>query len=274
MTQQNPPAPRWPEYAAPLSPKRRTLDQRFLGAIDALVRFFGRHWLAIANLALLLYILVPFLAPLFMLAGLPGPAQVMYGVFYPLCHELPYRSFFIGGQGVVYTYAELYPLLNNSFPPESHRWFIGNPELGYKISLCQRDLAIYGSMFLAGLFFGLIRRRYRPLDWRLMLVIAGLLTVPMAVDGTSQLFGLRESVWQLRLLTGSLFGIACVWLLYPFIEEGARQARGQRLRWDASLTPARSPGQLAQRGEERPGETTGRNDGPARRNDGEPPPEP
>ncbi len=237
MTQQPRPAPQWPEYETPISPVRQSLDRKFLGALDAFVRFFGRHWLALVNLALFLYIAVPFLAPLFMLAGLPGPAQVVYGVYYPLCHQLPYRSFFIGGTRFVYTFVELWPWLDQSFPPESHRWFIGNPELGYKIALCQRDLAIYGAMLLAGLAFALVRRRYRPLDWRLMLVIAGLLAVPMAVDGTTQLFGLRESVWQLRLLTGGLFGIACVWLLYPYIEEGARQARETRAQWDEPAYP-------------------------------------
>ncbi len=219
----HPPASRWPEYEPPISPIRQSLDRRFLRALDACVSFFGRHWLALVNLALFLYLAVPFLAPLFMLAGLPGLAQVIYGVYYPLCHQLPYRSFFIGGANPVYNYADLWPLLDQSFPPESHRWFIGNQTLGYKIALCQRDLAIYGAMLLAGLIFALVRRRYRPPDWRLTLVITVLLTVPMAVDGLTQLVGLRESVWQLRLLTGGLFGLAWVWLLYPYIEAGARQ---------------------------------------------------
>ena len=231
MTEKQTPASQWPEYEAPISPARQSMDRRFLGAIDAFVRFFGRHWLALVNLFTFLYVAVPALAPLFLLAGLPGPAQMVYGLYYPLCHQLPYRSFFIGGQKLVYTYAELWPLLDHSFPPESHRWFIGNLELGYKIGLCQRDVGIYGAMLLAGLVFALVRRRYRPLDWRLMLLIAGLLTVPMAVDGTTQLFGLRESVWQLRLFTGGLFGVACVWLLYPYIEEGARQARHPHAHW-------------------------------------------
>jgi uncharacterized membrane protein len=242
MTQKQPPASRWPEYEDSISPSRRALDRWFLGTIDASVHFFGRHWLALVNLVLFLYVAVPVLAPLFMLAGLPGLAQVGYGIYYPLCHQLPYRSFFIGGQKFVYTYTELWLLLDQSFPPESHRWFIGNPELGYKIALCQRDLAIYGSMLLAGLVFALVRRRYRPLDWRLMLLIAGLLTVPMAVDGTTQLFGLRESVWQLRLFTGALFGVACVWLLYPYIEEGARQAQDPHLHWESASGSSRGVG--------------------------------
>ncbi|MBU0490897.1 MAG: DUF2085 domain-containing protein [Chloroflexi bacterium] len=238
MSSDQDPSSRWPVYEDSISPTRQSLDQKFLKALDAFVRFFGRHWLALVNLLLLLYIVVPMLAPLLMLAGLPGPAQVVYGLYYPLCHQLPYRSFFIGGQQPVYTYTELWPLMDQSFPPESHRWFLGNAELGYKIALCQRDLAIYGTMLLAGLGFALIRKRYRPLDWRLMLLIFGALTVPIAVDGVSQLFGLRESVWQLRLLTGALFGLGCVWLLYPYIEDGARQAREARAGWGQPPPPS------------------------------------
>lgn len=231
MTEEHPPT-RWPEYDAPISPARKSMDQWFLRSVEAFVRFIGRHWLALMNLFWFAYIAIPTLAPLFMLANLPGPAQMVYGLYYGLCHQLPYRSVFIGGQKLVYTYTELWPLLDQSFAPESHRWFVGNPALGFKIALCQRDLAIYGAALLMGLVFALVRRRYRPLDWRLTILIACLLTVPMGIDGVTQLFGLRESVWQLRLLTGALFGGAWTWALYPFIEEGARQARTVQAQWE------------------------------------------
>jgi uncharacterized membrane protein len=47
----------------------------------------------------------------------------------------------------------------------------------------------------------------------------------MAIDGITQLFGLRESNWQLRTITGALFGLASVWLAYPYLEEGMRDIR-------------------------------------------------
>lgn len=37
------------------------------------------------------------------------------------------------------------------------RTFIGNAEIGYKVAICQRDVAIYGSIFLAGALYALIR---------------------------------------------------------------------------------------------------------------------
>ena len=59
-----------------------------------------------------------------------------------------------------------------------------------------------------------------------------LFVLPAAVDGFTQLFGLRESTWYLRLITGALFGTGLVWLAYPFVEEAmndvARTSTPQR----------------------------------------------
>lgn len=41
--------------------------------------------------------------------------------------------------------------------------------------------------------------------------------VPMAIDGTIQFFGLRESTNIIRLLTGFLGGIGVILFLYPRI---------------------------------------------------------
>ncbi len=79
-------------------------------------------------------------------------------------------------------------------------------------------LAIYGSVLAAGLVFALVRGRLRPPSIKLYL----LLLVPMAVDGITQMFGLRESDWFLRSLTGGLFGAASVWLAYPYVEDAMR----------------------------------------------------
>ena len=43
--------------------------------------------------------------------------------------------------------------------------------------------------------------------------------LPMAIDGTTQMFGLRESTWELRVLTGTLFGLGNVWFALPLIQK-------------------------------------------------------
>jgi len=47
--------------------------------------------------------------------------------------------------------------------------------------------------------------------------------VPIAVDGGTQLFALRESNWLLRTLTGALFGFAVVWITYPHVESAMQE---------------------------------------------------
>jgi uncharacterized membrane protein len=69
------------------------------------------------------------------------------------------------------------------------------------------------------MLFSLVRRRLRPLP----LIWAGVLTAPMAVDGTGQLFGLWTSTPASRVITGALFGLMLVWLIFPYLERGMRQ---------------------------------------------------
>jgi uncharacterized membrane protein len=91
---------------------------------------------------------------------------------------------------------------------------IGSPELGYKVAFCERDVAIYLAVLLAGLAYG----RYRAQLPDLSIAGYGLLILPMALDGFTQLFGWRESTVELRTLTGALFGVASVWLIYPRVD--------------------------------------------------------
>ncbi len=132
-----------------------------------------------------------------------------------MCHQLPDHSYFLFGDSL----APLKPALEAGGMPVGvnlfqERQFIGNPAIGYKVAICQRDIAIYAAVLLAGLLFGVVRRRLTALT----LWFYALLLLPMALDGGTQLFGLRESNWLLRSLTGALFGVASVWLAYPYIE--------------------------------------------------------
>jgi uncharacterized membrane protein len=89
------------------------------------------------------------------------------------------------------------------------------------MAFCQRDVAIYGSLLVGGMLFPLIRRWVKPLPWWLYVVLIS----PMGIDGTVQLFGLWESTAFRRVLTGSLFGLASVWLCYPYVEQGFADIR-------------------------------------------------
>lgn len=191
--------------------------------LDKLVLALAKHWLLLVNLVIAIYAGLPFLAPTLMALGYTWPAKVIYTVYEPLCHQLPHRSFFLFGPRPVYSLATLQELLGPEMLANDSlaRAFIGNAALGYKMAYCQRDTAMYGSILLAGMVFGLVRHRLKPLPFVLYLV----LLAPWAVDGLAQFLGFYESTWQLRTITGSLFGIATVWFAYPYLEAGMREIR-------------------------------------------------
>ncbi len=195
------------------APTRKDLWARRMSAlVTRLMRSVSRHWLLVANLTLALYVGLPLLAPVLMAAGLESWGKAIHTLFYPTCHQLPERSYFILGPHLTYTRPELVAMAGEAVPLR----FVGNELVGYKMGVCQRCAAIYGGWLTFGLLFGLARKWLRPLTVRGAL----LLLVPMAVDGLGQLLGLWQSTWLTRTVTGLLFALAVVWLAYPYIERG------------------------------------------------------
>jgi uncharacterized membrane protein len=208
--------PRPPSPAGPTPPRHSQVDSAISRYANNLVLWIARHWLAIFNSAWGLYVLLPILAPTFMQLGFVTPARIIYGVYSFACHQLPDHSYFLFGN----TLAPLMPDLERAGLPSGlnifdFRAFIGNEQIGYKVALCQRDMAIYVTVFLSGIAFALVRNRLAPLSLRYYL----LFLIPIALDGGSQLFGLRESNWWLRTLTGAIFGAASIWMAYPYVDD-------------------------------------------------------
>ena len=194
----------------------RGFEQHLAGFANRLVLGIARHWLALFNIAWGTYVILPFLAPIFMQVGLELPARIIYGLYSFTCHQLPDHSFFLFGPNPVPLLPELESIgMTPGLDLLGQRQFIGGAEAGYKVALCQRDVAIYGSVFIAGILYALFRDRIKSPSLKVYV----LFVIPMAVDGLSQLFGLRESNWLLRGITGAMFGAASVWLAYPYVDE-------------------------------------------------------
>jgi uncharacterized membrane protein len=177
----------------------------FVLRVDRAVLAVARHWIVAVNLVGGLYAGLPLLAPWLLSRGIAFPANLIYFFYGLTCHQLPERSFSV---------------------------------FGNKMCYCQRCCAIYSGVFFFGLLFPLVARRVRPLRWRWMF----LLWVPMALDGFTQLFGLRESNWELRVITGTLFALSCVWVAFPHLARAFADMRRDledRFRRDApETTPA------------------------------------
>jgi uncharacterized membrane protein/glutaredoxin len=205
--------------------------------------WFARHYLAVVNTILAIYVGLPFLAAILMNAGATTPAAWIYKVYGTTCHQWAHRSFFLFGEQAVYPRAAagLSGLLtlneatglsedNSDAALIAAREFIGGVAVGYKVALCERDVAIYGSILLFGLLYGATRRRIPPLPWYLW-ILFGLL--PVAIDGVSQLVSqlpvallpFRESTPFLRVLTGSMFGFFTAWFGLPLLDQAMQDTQ-------------------------------------------------
>lgn len=223
------------------------------------------NWWAIATLVLAIYIGLPFAAPVLMKTGATGPGNAIYSAYSFLCHQFAFRSIFLFGEQAVYprestgtslktfeeeaaqspTFIAIYQKeRGDEFeaefnPNELKTWsralqmasrkFRGDEVMGYKIALCQRDVAIYLAMVVAGVIYGFVHKRLRPAPlW--LYVLLGI--APIALDGFSQLLGYapfnfwepRETQPLFRIITGALFGLMNVWLAFPYINSGMQES--------------------------------------------------
>jgi uncharacterized membrane protein len=214
---------------------------------DRFTLWLSRYYLILVSIVLFIYIGVPFLAPVFMENNLEIPAKVVYTIYSPLCHQLAYRSWFLFGEQPFYPRSlaniqgfKTYEEVSNNQPEDlaKGREFLGSPQLGYKVALCERDVAIYGTMLLFSLIFMLSGRRVKSIPWYIWVLVG---MVPMGLDGGSQLFSLgmsvfpnwfpfRESSPLLRSITGAMFGVTTMWYVLPIIEESMVDGRNFILR--------------------------------------------
>ncbi len=206
---------------------------------DKLFHWLSHRYMFVFNAFVLLYLGLAFLAPILQSNGYPGPAKVIYVVYSKLCHQLAYRSWFISGEQYAYpreiagvgglmTFEEVTGIQPHDINAATQ--FIGNEITGYKLALCERDIAIYGAILVFGLIFSLTGRKIPSLPIAAWFVLG---IVPIGLDGVSQIVSqlpwdiipVRESTPLLRTITGGLFGFATAWFGYPIVEESMTDTR-------------------------------------------------
>ncbi len=167
--------------------------------IEDIAHWILRHWLLFANGLVLLYGGIPWLSPLAYASGHARIGWFLFAIYRPFCHQIPDRSFFL---------------------------------FGHQVAFCHRETAMYTALFAGGLLFGLFRNQTKPIP----LWLAGLLLLPMLLDGSSHMLddvfriGFRETgdapgslnFW-LRMITGLLFAIAMLTAVYPRLERDLRK---------------------------------------------------
>lgn len=226
-------------------------DAQFHHWADRLVLFCLRHWLALLLTPMLIFVTLPFLAPVALHNGWTATGQTIYWLYRPFCHQLPQRSWFLFGPKLTYTLDEI----NQVYPytdPWQLRLFYGTPQMGWKVAWSDRMISFYTLTPLFGLIYALLRwagHAPRPLSWRAL----WLTLTPLMLDGFTHLLndifsgdytsGFRDTNawlafitahafpgfyagdsfgtfnWWLRLLTGALAAWGLAFTLFPFLNQ-------------------------------------------------------
>lgn len=218
---------------------------------DRVVYGIMRHWLGLMLVALFIFTLGPFLAPVAMAAGWTALGKLIYWFYSPFCHQLPQRSWFLFGDKLTYRVSEI-----QQVAPELSGWqlrfFLGTSEMGWKVAWSDRMISWYGMIPVFGLVYAL-RRQWgkppRPIPLRLFL----LLLFPLVLDGGTHLLndlitmgngtGFRDTNqwlmlltsnawpafyagdhlgtfnWWMRLVTGLLGAGAIVFWVFPWLDQ-------------------------------------------------------
>ena len=222
-----------PDAEAILRETQRRLEARRASRQPGVVRlqravyWLARHWVSLTNTVIALYLFGAILPAPLMHAGYTDAAALFYRFYRGFCHQYPFRSWFLFGEAAAYPLREPIPIIEMN----RLRSFVGNAHLGYKLALCQRDIAIYSAMLIGGLAYGIVRRwrRIPPLPLWLYFAFG---IMPMMLDGGIQWLSYAiwqlfpgvlsqpfETIPQLRTLTGALFGLGVIGLGYPYLGE-------------------------------------------------------
>ena len=150
--------------------------------MDGIGDFLLNYWAHIITVVLGTLVFIAISIPFLSYFGLDVIAKPLFYALHFVCAQIPSHSFYI---------------------------------FGHQLGMCERNFTIYTSMFLGSLVFVLTKKRLPGIPWWVWL----LMILPMALDGTTQMFGLRESTWYLRILTGSLFGLGNIWFALPLMQK-------------------------------------------------------
>src|SRR5437763_13383264 len=163
------------------TPRRQTLDRYMNCAGRFVSNLLINYWATMITFVLGILVFAALSVPFLSYFGLDGISKQIFFALHLVCAQIPSHSFYI---------------------------------FGHQLGMCARNFSIYASMFIGSLIFVLSKKRIPGIPWWIWV----LMILPMALDGTTQMFGVRESIWALRVLTGTLFGLGNVWFALPLIQ--------------------------------------------------------
>jgi uncharacterized membrane protein len=192
---------------------RQAGEQATVLWLDRVICLCLRHWLTLVLVPLLLFTSAPFLAPVAMASGWEEAGMILYLLYSPFCHQLPQRSWFLFGEKLTYTLAEI-----NQVFPYTDAWhlrhFVGTPTMGWKVAWSDRMISFYWMTPVWGVLYALLQQRHstiRSLPYKIVL----LALAPLLIDGLTHLVndtiygiaggGFRDTNAWLTWLTANAF---------------------------------------------------------------------
>jgi len=196
----------------------------------------------IAELVLILigvYILMPFLSPIALANGQEKFGEGIQKFYVAFCHQRVERSIFLYGEDGLITFYSISELTEKGYLPDTDpghdgfgHGYWGNDEIGYKVAFCIRDTAMYGALFLAGVFLVIYSKRklkYLKLPgWGFALLL-----LPMMIDGVFQSIAeVFEFDWvsqayidniPKRIITGAMFGVGFAFFVFTNLLEASME---------------------------------------------------
>ncbi len=153
---------------------------------DLVNNFLVEYWAHMIMIVLGSLVFIALAIPFLSYFGLDNIAKPLFFALHYVCAQIPSHSFYI---------------------------------FGHQLGLCARNFSIYTSMFLGSLIFVLSKKRIPGIPWWIWV----LMLLPIAWDGLTQMVGWRESTWELRVLTGTLFGLGNVWFALPMMHKSLQE---------------------------------------------------
>ncbi|HVX93210.1 MAG TPA: DUF2085 domain-containing protein [Candidatus Dojkabacteria bacterium] len=209
---------------------------------------FKNYPVYIVIILVFLYLFIPFLAPLFFELGQTNVGVAINKIYEPFCHQRVERSLFLFGKdGFVKEYSvdqlkelDYLPQTQanvNVWPEYYGHGYYGNSEIGFKVPLCIRDIALYLGFVITALVVSLwIEKKNKKFQMSIVLLMVFLL--PMMLDGVAET--LIEQLkfqfvpmwfvndWARRIVTGFLFGMGSALYIIPHFFDEMKKVKGKK----------------------------------------------
>jgi uncharacterized membrane protein len=205
-------------------------------------QWLADHWVLAFNTFFVIFAVLPMLAPVLLANGYASLASLIYGMYGFTCHQMPSHSDVIAGHqvavcqrcnaihimlavgGIVYAIRLFRP------PPLSFKWFllfmipIGIDGGTAFVSELSKFIPLY-PLWIIGLVIivgaSILLHRQKLMTWQMYLFFAA---GPISLF-LVQTFGPRESSWWFRTVTGAIYALGAVWLIYPMLADSTHQER-------------------------------------------------